>query len=672
MTKAEVKQAMMNRLKLSGLDKTEVASMKLTCHLADDTPPGLPAQRAGFKIPYFTPEGKLTKFFRYRYLEYGNERGFAALVQEPKLLRYAQPKETQVEAYFPPTFNWTPHLKDATKALILTEGELKAACATKLGFPTVGLGGVWSWKSARDAQHIIPSLASIVWDGRLVYLAFDSDSTSNTQVLQAQNALCRELLKMGAAPSIIRIPPDGEEKVGLDDYLVKHGVEKFLTKLVSKADTYEAARILFDLNEEVLVVSDPGLILNIHTHQKMNTHTFVDITYADRVYYETKASDKGVSMIEKSAAREWLKWPGRARVEQITYSPGRPQYFNNYYNSWKGWGCAPVKGDVGPWMQLLDHLFDKEVEEREWFEQWLAYPIQNPGEKMFSTAVMTGLTHGTGKSWIGYTMFKIYGSNATEIGDRELYSVHNEWAENKQFIMADEIVSGENRRVNADRMKSMITQTQLRLNPKYIASYTIPDCINYYFTSNHPDAFFLEDSDRRFFIHEVKRPPRERAFYKAYEKWYLGSGPSHLFYRLQGLAMRTFDPKGHALTTRSKQEMTEFSKSDVAGWLQELRNPVFRMFVAGREVAYNLFSTQEILNMYTVSRDNNKITVIGMSREMKKAGFQKVYQSMPVPGLNLKLWAVRNVDSVMEMGGRALRELYNKERGIEGMAEVKF
>jgi hypothetical protein len=31
--------------------------------------------------------------------------------------------------------------------------------------------------------------------------------------------------------------------------------------------------------------------------------------------------------------------------------------------------------------------------------------------------------------------------------------------------------------------------------------------VNYYLTSNHADALFLEDEDRRFFVHEVMVNP---------------------------------------------------------------------------------------------------------------------------------------------------------------------
>ena len=121
---------------------------------------------------------------------------------------------------------------------------------------------------------------------------------------------------------------------------------------------------------------------------------------------------------------------------------------------------------------------------------------------------MWSLKHGTGKSTVGYTMGRIYGKNYVEIRDHDLNSLFNEWAENRQFVMGDEITGGEQKRDIADRMKSTITQKEIRINAKYVPSYTVPDRINYFFTSNHADAFFVEDTDRRYFVHQITADPK--------------------------------------------------------------------------------------------------------------------------------------------------------------------
>ena len=197
----------------------------------------------------------------------------------------------------------------------------------------------------------------------------------------------------------------------------------------------------------------------------------------------------------------------RQEADKLTYKPGEDQIIDNQFNTWPGWGTEPKEGDVQPFLRLINHLMQgAEDEAIKWLLQWFAYPIQNPGVKMFSSVVFHGNKHGTGKSLIGYTVGQIYGKNFTELSQSDLDASFNEWAENTQFVMGDEI-TGSNKRQYSDYLKKLITQKEIRINAKHIRSYNIPDCINYFFTSNKADSFFLEDNDRRYFIHDIIADP---------------------------------------------------------------------------------------------------------------------------------------------------------------------
>ena len=157
----------------------------------------------------------------------------------------------------------------------------------------------------------------------------------------------------------------------------------------------------------------------------------------------------------------------------------------------------------------------------------------------------------------------IYGKNASEIGDVDLGSSHNEWAENKQFVVGEEITGGDGKRNIADRLKSMITQRSVRINAKYIPAYEIPDCMNYYFTSNHSDSFMVEEKDRRFFIHEVRGAPASKDFYDRYGDWLRANGPAALHYHLGTLDLTGFNPAYHAPMTQGKVDMIESSRTEL-------------------------------------------------------------------------------------------------------------
>jgi len=661
----EAREAMMAKLASSLLDAKDADKVLQMKPLTSDESKslGLLHPARGFQIPYFSFDGSLTKFWRYRYTE-DTRQGFMKLSKSKKPLRYTQPGKTVNEVYLPPFVDWRRIAKDSAVAVVITEGELKAACATKSGFPTIGLGGVWCFKSTAARAALLPQLKEIAWKDRKVFIAYDSDAASNPQVSHAENVLARELSNLGAEPYIVRLQPSADgKKVGLDDLILAEG-KVGMAACLEEGVLWKTAQELFQLNEEVVYVRDPGVILRVSTGQRIAPRSFVDHAYSTRVYYEEQLTQNGSRLVEKSAAKEWLRWPARAEVAAVTYEPGEDRITaSNQFNVWPGWGCEAVQGDFSPWTKLLDYIFADDKDARDWFEKWCAYPLQHPGTKLYSSSVIWGLKHGTGKSLIGYTLGKIYGRNFTEITDRILHESHNEWAENRQFVMGDEITGGDKRAV-ADRMKGMITQQRLRLNPKYIPSYEVPDCINYYFTSNHPDSFFVEDDDRRFFIHEVVGAPLVREFYDTYDKWYKGDGCQHLFWHLLNLDLGDFNPRAFAHVTNSKQDMIEGGRSDLGSWVAMLREDPDTVLRMDKVVLpYDLWRAEDLLLLYDPD-GRGKVTANGMSRELRRAGFKRPVGTLAAPTKNgrFRLWAVRNTDDYRGISVVKLGEKYDEER----------
>jgi hypothetical protein len=293
---------------------------------------------------------------------------------------------------------------------------------------------------------------------------------------------------------------------------------------------------------------------------------------------------------------------------------------------------------------------------------------------LYSAAVVWGREQGTGKSLVGYTMFEIYGKNAVEISDRDLSIAYNDWADSRQFVMGDEIAGGDKRGV-ADRMKSIITQRQVRINAKYVPVYTIPDCVNYYFTSNHPDAFFLEDSDRRFFVHEVGSPPQPHSFYRRYAQWlFKEGGAAALFYHLLNLPLGDFKPEVRAPVTSSKSEMIEDGRSDVAAWVANLRENADRvLLIGGKPVNWKLWTTSELFTLFDPT-GTGRVTRNGLGRELRRAGFKRVFRSQPIPTESFgmqRLWAIRDAQRMLQMDSAGLRKYYEKERTVAGVQIAK-
>ncbi len=648
------------KLDSSGLDMDDAEELGIDCLGAISTATLHTSFKSlcSLKINYFGPDGKpLTDwpggepFYRLRYLEVATD--FAAQT-EKKVLRYVQEPGTAPVAYFPRNQDWSL-LQDPSQPLILTEGELKAAKACKEGFPTIGLGGVYNWRSHKLGLTWLPSLENIVWLRRNVYICFDSDYRTNPMVCAALRSLADELHMRGAFVHLVCLPSlEDIDKVGLDDYLVAEGTnahDRFLT-LLHEAEPLGLTKPLWHLNDKYVYVKNPGLIVDQETSFKSSPSAFKEHLECAQMYQERKLTPDGnVSYKGVPAAAAWLKWPLRKEASKLTYSPGKEKFVDDgksvMLNIWPGWGVDAIEGDVEPFLALIKHLFtNAEPEAADWFLRWCAYPLQYPGAKMFSSAVLHGIRHGTGKSLVGYTLGRIYGQNFTEINQMDLHNSFNEWAEGKQLVMGDD-VTGSNKRQDGDFLKKLITQRELRVNVKFVPSYTVPDCINYLFTANHPDSFFLEDDDRRFFIHEVQVGPLPENFYVDYDLWLDTGGSGAVFNYLLNLDLGDFNPAAPAFKTTAKERMIANVQSDLGGWVRDLLAAPDQILRIGELVLdKDLFTSKELLNLYDPIGKTGT-TANGLGRELSRAGVRQVCHGKPIKlhdGSQGRYYAVRNID----------------------------
>lgn len=640
-------------MQLAPADKVEMASLNLPCHV--------PAM----EIPYFDLEGKPTGFKRWRYL--ADSRSNFDKLAGKKERRYVQAPDTACGLYMPPFADWKSIAKDPSKLIVFTEGELKAACCTAIAhFPCLGLGGVYSFKSVKRSQPLIPAFSLFDWNNRKTIVAFDSDAGQNPMVVSARNELCRVLVGLGARVFVADVPccEDGG-KQGIDDLCLASGADA-LKAVLQAAEPYDLSAALHDLNEEVAYVRSPGIVVTLGEGLKMRASDFTSHAYANRFYYEATLDAKGKEkMIKKPAAKAWIEWPLRLELKKMTFEPGQEQITEDgCFNTWPGWGCEPVEGDISPWVELLDHIFGDDKASRKWFEQWCAIPLQRPGCKMFSAAVFWSPETGTGKTSVFYALKGIYGQGFTEIGDKQLEDARNQWAIEKQLVLGDD-VTGKDQRKYADRLKAMITQSEMWLDPKYVPAYPIPDKVNYGFTSNHPDAFFIEDDDRRFFVWQAPSAKLSAAFWTRFYKWMQNSGPSHLFHHLLMLDLEGRQPEDKAPDTGAKQEMVEDGLSDLGRWVRKLRDePELVLKLGEVKLEGDLWASSDLLPLYDPDQ-KGKVTIGGLGKELKRAGFRQVYGGMPLVTTNgqLRLFAIRDPADWIDAPHQALLEHYNSTRG---------
>lgn len=179
---------------------------------------------------------------------YGTFKPDTPLINEGKPVKYLRPKG-ETSRIFRPLELEADILQDATKPLFITEGEKKAIKATQEGFNCIGVAGVWCWKSKHTDDSVIEDLKAINWKNRTVYIIPDNDYHEKTQVLNAFVKLGLKLASFGANAKLVSIPACNNEKLGLDDYLIKLGSNK-LSTLISGAVDINANTAFKLLNQE--------------------------------------------------------------------------------------------------------------------------------------------------------------------------------------------------------------------------------------------------------------------------------------------------------------------------------------------------------------------------------------------------------------------------------------
>lgn len=686
MAKNIAELAQVYKAKLKSSDLSEVEAKRLGFSIIEN-PQKLEDHffgTAAFKIPYFDAKGKPTGFYRIRYLG-GTKKGFNR-VTNAKERRYDQPSAELPQLYLPQLLpkgrRWEQLFADPSLPLVFTEGELKAACATKHGIPTIALGGVWNFKSKRNGLFRLPMFDEIVFKDRTVLIIFDSDSVTNPQVLHAQYKFSEEIFNMGATPMVVNIPKAEGKKHGIDDYIVEFGPKAFKDLIISEDNREEFAftRELLKLNAEIAVVHKPVAIMHYSTGQLLDRGA-AQMLYANARMMEqkivpAKKDDEGdkIKYTEVGVFDKWLQWEQRGEVWAPVYEPGQEQFVDidgkRHYNTWKGWGAEPIKGDVKLWKWLLDNIFkNAEPAHKKWFEQWCAYPLQNPGVKMFTCPILFGQLKGTGKSLLGLSLMSIYGVNGAEITDTQLEDERNVFAAEKQFVLANEVTSSD-KRTMVGRIRNLITQHTVNINKKYQPDYIIRDTINYFFTSNFVDAVYMEDDERRFFVHEVLGPRLvdvDKKKVEEYDRW-LRSGEcaSALFHHLLQVDLEGFDPTAPAPDTKSKSAMVSASRSELEAWCFKLKEDPDTCLRAGQTIIpFALYTCKQLIDLFAGS-DGKKPYEKTITNALRKAGFEKAAggNSCPTKDGKVNLWAIRNGGHT-KLSGKDAGSLYDDERALK-------
>lgn len=149
-----------------------------------------------------------------------------------RTIKYETPKGARMHLDF--ATGQRELLGDPIVPVLITEGIKKVDAARSRGFCAIGLLGVWSWRGKNDLDGTLalPDWDDIALKGRDIYIAFDSDVAVKASVQEAMKRFRGFLEHRGARPHVVLLPTEGDEKIGIDDFLLTHSAEDLKALLV--------------------------------------------------------------------------------------------------------------------------------------------------------------------------------------------------------------------------------------------------------------------------------------------------------------------------------------------------------------------------------------------------------------------------------------------------------
>ena len=218
---------------------------------------------------------------------------------------------------------------------------------------------------------------------------------------------------------------------------------------------------------------------------------------------------------------KWRLDENKRKYNKIIFNPNIDDSLNlGCYNLFKGFKYSngvneSIKTKDFSFFKILKHVCNGKLEYR-YIKEWISHIIQKPYKKTNVAIILYSKIGGISKNAIIDGLIKLLEGYTSKIESIEdITNRFNENQCNKLLIYGDEINAGATKL--ADRLKSIITRTELVLEKKGHDSIILNDYTNWIFTTNNELAFKIEENSRRMFMIECTDKRLEK---EEYEKYY--------------------------------------------------------------------------------------------------------------------------------------------------------
>jgi hypothetical protein len=305
------------------------------------------------------------------------------------------------------------------------------------------------------------------------------------------------------------------------------------------------------MNEELMRTKKNEYIqLRDDTHYLMTKKDAID-EYAMYIWI-------GVDDKPKNPFTLWLNNINRRNIIGLKFDPKMIED-EKYFNIYKGFQYNVT--DDNDESKIADYLFHiKDVwgngdeETSEYILNWFAHIYQKPWEKTQVAIIIPSKTQGNGKNLAlkphAEIMKSLYYSTAQI---EEIVGNFNPSAEGRLLINLNECTWG-GRKSQSGILKALVTEDTMTINNKNVKPYMIENYSNVVITSNDENPIEIDQSNRRYYVIEIKEEKLSQERINAILK----TDNQTLFNFFMNRDISKFDPKQFK-TTNKEKEIKEFS-----------------------------------------------------------------------------------------------------------------
>lgn len=306
-------------------------------------------------------------------------------------------------------------------------------------------------------------------------------------------------------------------------------VVKALYRLLSDND---AAETVEKLAEQFVMWYGQGVIIDLTMVQNNRANPWMtkEQTFNSLAGKTIKVGDKKIPIAAMLFGSSIVQ-----RVSGLTFDPSSTDLVvqtieGAMVNQWRGFHIKPCEQQVSK--AEVERFYDYVVniiaagneDHAHWVFAWMADLLKFPHKKPGTALVLVGV-EGAGKTFLGERVIgKIVGPNHYGQTNSVTTLTHNfnTIIDNKVFIQCDEAIHSYQRDV-ASRLKSIITDENMIIEPKGVNAYKKPNHMRFLFTSNEENAaIFISPSlhERRFTVLRVASDrAKDEAYWKEMHLW---------------------------------------------------------------------------------------------------------------------------------------------------------